>query len=298
MKKGKNNMILQEVIEHLHENMKDSPRLDKIVINPAFSGMLLNNGDMGLAMNIRSGGQFNDNPIETFLAGQPGKMGLDVARELHEKIEGMKPDNNSTLLLRSLLVALLNALSRPFINEEYLNPLGYQFSVGAEKHASQQVNPGETVTMVGFGGMVRNVAQIAGTTYVTELEPELFKATVFSSQGVSSGPHCARVVAAETAGPCFQASDTVIITGCALVSNTMEEILAQCQGKRVIVYGHTAAIYPEPLFRRGVNIISTGRVVDSPLMLELLVNCAGAVERFFPLATEDVQILHGSQVLK
>ena len=284
------NMILHEVMDHLQNNLTDRPKLEKIVINPAFSGMMLDNGAMGIAMNIRSGGQFDDRLVGNILADKPGKAGLDVALELEAKIARLPAESNSTLVLRSLLVALLNALSRPFLNSAYLNRLGYEMTVGAEKHASQQVIAGETVAIVGFGGMVRNVAQIAGTTYVTELEPDLFKSTIFSDQGVTYGPQCAQVVAADKASSCFQAADTVFITGCTLVSNTMEEVLAQCQGRRVIVYGHTAGLYPEPLFRRGVSIISTGRVVDAPLMVDLLTNCAGAVERFFPKATEDVQI--------
>ncbi len=283
-------MILHEVMDHLQKNLTDRPKLEKIVINPGFSGMMLDNGAMGIAMNIRSGGQFDNRVVGNILVDKPGRPGLDVALELEEKIARMSAESPSTLVLRSLLVALLNALSRPFLNSEYLNGLGYEMSVGADKHASQQVIAGETVTIVGFGGMVRNVAKIAGTTYVTELEPELFKSTIFSAQEVAYGPQCAQVVAVENASSCFQASDTVFITGCTLVSNTMEEILAQCQGRRVIVYGHTAGLYPEPLFQRGVSIISAGRVVDAPLMVDLLTNCAGAVERFFPQATEDVQI--------
>jgi len=49
-------------------------------------------------------------------------------------------------------------------------------------------------------------------------------------------------------------------------------------------------LFPEPLFRRGVNIISTGKVTDSRLMVDLLTNCAGAVEKFFPQASENLQI--------
>lgn len=283
-------MILREVMDHLYDNLTYGPKLEKIVINSGFSGMLLDNGAMGIAMNIRSGGLFNDRVIENFLADKPGKQGLDVARELEEKIEQLSPESNSTLVLRSLLVALLNALSRPLLNEEYLNSLGYKLTIGAEKHVSQQVQEGETVTIVGFGGMVRNVAKIAGKTYVSELEPSLFKSTIFSKEGLVYGPQCAQVVAAGTAASYFHASDTIFITGCTLVSNTMEEILAQCQGRRVIVYGHTAGLFPGPLFKRGVSLVSTGRVTDSPLMVDLLTNCAGAVERFFPQATEDVQI--------
>jgi|LSQX01.1.fsa_nt_gb uncharacterized protein (DUF4213/DUF364 family) len=283
-------MILREVREYLDANLKCRPKLEKIILNSGFTGALLEDGAMGLAMNIRSGGVLKDPELERFLVTTPGRDGLELACDLEERSSNPRLGEKSALLLRSLLVSLLNALSRPLMNEEYLGALGYTLTVGSDRHVSQKVREGETVTIVGYGGMVRNVATIAGKTYVTELEPELFKSTVISKEGVAVGPQCTQVVAASSANKCFHDSDTVFITGCTLVSNTMEEILEQCRGRRIIVYGHTAGLFPEPLFRRGVNIISTGRVTDSQLMVDLLTNCAGAVERFFPQAAEDLQI--------
>ena len=283
-------MILGEVREYLDVNLKCRPKLEKIILNSGFTGVLLDDGAMGLAMNIRSGGALKDPALERFLTATPGRDALEVAFDLEERSANPQKGDKSALLLRSILVSLLNALSSPLMNEEYLGALGYTLTTDNDKHASQQVREGETVTIVGYGGMVRNVAKIAGKTYVTELEPELFKSTVISKEGVDFGPHCAQVVSASIAGQCFRDSDTVFVTGCTLVSDTMEEILEQCRGRRIIVYGYTAGLFPEPLFRRGVNIISTGKVTDSRLMVDLLTNCAGAVEKFFPQASENLQI--------
>lgn len=282
-------MILQEVITILKESLTGAPGVQKMVFNPGFTGVKLENGDMGLAMNVRAGTDLNPN-IHDFLVEQIGKNGLEVADVLLGKALE-EAGGKSRYVLFSLLVALLNALSQPLMREEYLRLSGYEVEVGSEKYPNHLVKGGETVTIVGFGGMVPKIARIAGKTFVTELEPNLFKSTLITREGASYGPSCAQVVPASNADACFQEADTVFITGCTLVTNTMEEILTKCQGRRIIVYGSTAGFFPEPLFKRGVNVLSTRRVTDPELMVDLLLNCGGAVERFFPMASEDMIVM-------
>lgn len=282
-------MIIQEVKMYLQETLKEVPNVEKMVINPGFSGVLLNNGQMGIAMNVRGGTGFTNVEIQEFLAQQIGKNGLETAEKLMIKASQSEITKNVQVLL-SILVALFNALSQPFMNEEYLCTLGYDVQVGGQRNPGQLVKKGEIVTIVGFGGMVRTIAQAAAKTYVTELEPELFKATLITSQGVRYGPTCAEVVPSAMADSRFEEADTVFVTGCTLVTNTMEKILEKCRGRKVIVYGSTAGFIPEPLFKRGVKVLTTRRVTNPDLMVDLLLNSAGAVERFFPQASEDILI--------
>lgn len=287
-------MILQEVITALaKESRAGAAGVQKMVINPGFTGVRLENSNMGLAMNVRSGTDFSPD-IHDFLHEQIGKNALEVAGVLQEKVR-VEAGGKSRSLLLSLLVALLNAVSQPLMREEYLRSAGYEVEVGSEKYPDHLIKAGETVTVVGFGGMVRKIAQTAGKTFVTELEPDLFKSTLISEEGTSYGPFCAQIVPAGSADACFREADTVFITGCTLVTNTMEEILVKSRGRRIIVYGSTAGFFPEPLFVRGVDVLSTRRVTDPDLMFDLLLNCGGAVERFFPLASEDMVVMKGQE---
>lgn len=236
-------MILQEVISILKESLTDVPKVQKIVINPGFTGVKLENGNMGLAMNVRSGTDF-DPEVHKFMVDQIGENGLEVAAVLLEKALAVTSDK-SRYLLFSVLVALLNALSHHLMSEEYLRTLGYEVEVGSEKYPNHLVKAGEVVTIVGFGGMVRQIAQIARKTFVTELEPGLFQSALITGSGIRYGPSCAQLVPASNADACFREADTVFITGCTLVTNTMEEILEKSKGRRIIVYGSTAGFFPK-----------------------------------------------------
>jgi uncharacterized protein (DUF4213/DUF364 family) len=123
---------------------------------------------------------------------------------------------------------------------------------------------------------------------VTELEPELFTSSLISAQGIEQGPQCCTVVPSARGEKYFQQSDTIFVTGCTLVTDTMDEILKLCAGKKIIVYGATAGFLPLPLLQRGVQSIHTLYIKNTDEMVDLLLNCAGTVEKFFSMASENM----------
>jgi len=274
-------VILRETIEFLQVQLLSVPLLEEIVINPNFTGVLLNNGEMGLAMNCRKGSTGISPQLAEFLGQQIGRNGIEVAEALN---------NSSDILESSIKVAVINALSNKFMQEDYLRSCGLEVESGGQKYSSGIISEDESVGIVGFGGQVHNLSKKAKRVVVSELEPDLFKSTIINSQGLAKGPSGAEIVQAEEAEEYFQKMDAILVTGCTLVTNTMEEVLKQCQGRKVIVYGCSAAFYPEPLLKRGMSILSTRRITDSQLMLDLLKNCAGMVERFFSAASEELLI--------
>lgn len=280
-------MIINEIQTLLESRLSDIPTIKKIVLNSGFTGVLLSDGAMGIAMNVRSGTKSNDK-INRLLYGQVGENALDTSKKLIQEQENWGLTQKH--LLRSVVIANYNALSKPFMNDQYLSQFHFKCIYGNENSPADQIVSGETVTLVGFGGMVRSVAKKANKVYVTELEPDIFKSVTFSNDGISTGPNCAEIVRSANGKEYFSISDTVFITGCTLVTDTMDEILEQCKGKKVIVYGGTAAFIPDVLLNRGVISIRTTSIFDSELMVDLLENCAGAVERFFPLASENMII--------
>ena len=287
-------MIKQEIYRRLKDLIKDEIRVKQIVLSSSFTGVVLDNEDMGMAMNVRSGCNA-DARINDFLRGKVSSDGLAVAADLLESMDRFKGYADNHILMHSVLVALYNALSKPYMNEEYLHNEGCGVEFGIEEAPSSAVKSGETVTIVGFGGMVRPLSEVAGKIYVTELEPSLFSSTLISAQGVERGPNCCTLVPAELGKEYFKRSDTIFVTGSTLVTDTIDKILEQCSGKNVIVYGMTAGFLPQPLLERGVKKIRTSVVKDTDLMVSLLLNCAGAVERFFPMATESMIITSTEQ---
>jgi len=282
-------MIIDEIQALLEERLTQIPTIQKIILNSGFSGVLLSDGAMGIAMNVRSGSYASDE-MEQLLSQLIGTDALAATARLTVEQE-QSAELKAKHLLRSVLIATYNALSKPFMNDDYLARFNYRCIYGKEHAPADEIVEGETVTLVGFGGMVRTLAQKARKVYVTELEPEIFRSRTFSAEGVAHGPNCAEIVQAANAREYFAKSDTIFVTGCTLVTDTMDEILKLCEGRKIVVYGGTAAFIPDVLLTRGVSSIRTTFIHDSALMIDLLENCAGAVERFFPLASENMVIV-------
>ncbi len=282
-------MILDEAVEFLRQNLTSIPSIEKVVINPCFSGLLLENGDMGISMNVRKGTGYNDANLNDQLKKLIGKDGITAVSGLDTLIDPVAC---------SIKLALINALSQPFMMDDYLKKQAYHVESGGSKYSGEFINSNETVAIVGYGGNVRGISQRAKKVYVTELVPDMFRSTVITATDIKRGPFCADLVNALDAAPVFQKADTVMLTGCALVTNTMEYVLEQCKEKKIIVYGCSAGFFPAPLFKRGINVISSRRITDSETMMGLLENCAGMVERFFPLASEEVMITQKSPLSK
>lgn len=268
-------MILDQAFTQLSALLPAIPAVERIVLNPCFTGVLLDSGHMGIAMNIRRGA---DQGAEAY---RP-LVGMDAM-----EASGVLADSEG-YVAASIRTALCNALSRPFMEPEWLRGQGYAVDEDADSMMSGKGLEGKTVTIVGFGGNALPVSERAAKVYVTELEPELFRSTILDAQGATHGPTRLKVVHADQADRCFAEADLVLLTGCTLVTGSMERILALCPGKPVVLYGSTACFHPGTLFAHGVTTVATRVVEDPGLMCDLLANGGCMVERLFPRATREL----------
>ncbi len=275
------NMILDRACRFLNRELSGNPQIREIVVNPNFTGVLLENDDMGMAMNIRKG---SDHGADSSMSGIEKLIGLGGLTGL----EGLEKAGDPLML--SVKVALINALSKPFMTKEYLEGRGYETARGRDNYSIKDMVKDKTVVIVGFGGNVTKIASKAAKVYVTELEPERFYSKVINRNGSFQGPLCATLVHARDAAFCFKEADAVVLTGCTLVTRTMEDILKQCRGKNVFIYGVTAGFFPEPLFDMGVDAVATTVVTDSARMADALKNCGPMVERFFSESGQELFI--------
>ncbi len=277
-------MILEEIIKYLFDNLEEEPRIKEIVLNPNFTGVLIDNDEIGVTMNIREGAQFNRELFENLKYKLINKNGLEAVDYLHS-FTGKK-----NYLLNSIKIALINALSQPFMSRKFLEKKGYHVQIKKVSGYNRIIKKDEIVVIIGFSGQCRNIARKAKKVYITELYPEKFTSIVINQEGVKKAPTHMKVIPAQEAEPYLKEADKVLLTGCTLVTDTMEEILRQCSNSKTIVYGCSAGFYPESLFKRGVDTISLKKVKDAYLMLDLLKNCSIMVERFFPSACEEMII--------
>ena len=63
----------------------------------------------------------------------------------------------------------------------------------------------------------------------------------------------------------------VLCTGTTLLNDTLDEVLAYCSAaEHISVLGPTAGYFPDPLFKRGVDVLGGRMVKDGALLLELI----------------------------
>ena len=282
-------ILLNDICSSIRSVIENKLHITEIILNGAFTGVRLDDGSMGVAMNVRSG-TASDAQTRQYLLSLIGNESFSAYEDLIKKAALCAAGSAERFLINSVIVGLFNALSLPLMNEQRLLDKGYNVQAGTKDGLEKFMQPGETITIVGYGGMVRALSKIAKQTFVTELEPELFTSYRLNSAGIEKGPTSTTVIKSSNQDDCFSQSDRIFMTGSTLVTDTMDEILHSCRGKHIVVYGATTAFLPEPLFSSGIESIHTMTVTNPELMIELLLNCGGAVERFFPMASESLHI--------
>lgn len=275
-------MILQEVTRFLQDRISGIPEISEIVIGQGFTGVLLSDGNGGIAMNMWKGGADLPEDTESLLRNLIGRLSLETASELA---------GHTDKVCTSVRVAILNALSVPFMEPEYLEKHGLSVDASEKIPIHRGVTKQDTVTLVGFGGMVHGLSRLAGRLFVSELDMTRGRSLIFNDKGRQTGPARITMVHADEADAAFEQSSRIFVTGSALVTHTMEDLLRQCPDTAtVVLYGHTAAFFPGPLFQRGVGQIRTRVVTDGPKMMDLIKNSGPMVERFFPRASRELLI--------
>jgi uncharacterized protein (DUF4213/DUF364 family) len=258
-----NHSILHDTIETIGEIL--GPELDRITVERAvvgvfFTGVELDNGIVGACAT----------PIETVretfccasaVAGgrSPGNISGCPAFALAR--EALGPNG----LGRGLGIAALNALAdtcwrrRPHPEAE--------LRVGVDAFDATEIGPADKVVVVGaFVPFLRALKQRGQLFLVLEQNPATLKA---DEMPFFRSADEARTVIPE--------ADVVLITGSALVNDTLEELLAlRKPGARVTVVGPTVGMLPDAFLRRGADILGSVRITEPDAFLDVLAEGGGA----------------------
>jgi hypothetical protein len=173
-------------------------------------------------------------------------LGLDFIHNM--------PDDPLCLSLRASVVS---ALSEPLLRAG-----GDAGVLVSDRSLWDPLEDATSALVVGFGGYMRNFAldprierlHVADLGYEARRDEmdrmlDRYRATRPEAEfTISDGRDtCKRAGAA----------DVVAITGSALCNGSMQQLLAWARGRRVIVQGQSAAMYPQALFARGVAMVAT-----------------------------------------
>ncbi len=240
-------MILSELLAQLHDQVHESPRIERISI-----------GDRYVAVKFGSAAGVAYRPKVDSIPIKPGDA-LHLA-------EMALSDN---LMERAIGIATTNALSWLII------PQQLKFRRGDPTECIDI--RGRVITMIGF--FTPLVRRFVDAQEVRVVERESFlsgKQTRFlSERQVLKCPNVRYFTPAQ-ASDAVKGAHTVIITGSALVYGGMEDYLQLAKiSEEVMVVGPTSSMLPEPFFRRGATAVGGIEIFDADILMDIVENGGG-----------------------
>lgn len=120
------------------------------------------------------------------------------------------------------------------------------------------VSAGDELGMVGlFFPLIKSIAQTGARLVIIEKNEQL----------IQRYPELPITLNAARLNTC----NKVLCTGTAILNNSLDQILSHCAADALVsVIGPTAGYFPDPLFKRGVEVVGGRVVTDGALFIKLL----------------------------
>ncbi|MBV9829923.1 MAG: DUF364 domain-containing protein [Alphaproteobacteria bacterium] len=275
-----NDGILEETIAIAEDILgADFGRLnvDRIVVGIFFTGVKLTDGSTGscatplgdLETAMCCAPPSLVNRTSPRLAGQPARLLARAAL-------------GSPGLARAIGIATVNALAQASWNRRP-DP-AVELKPGVDAFDATLINPGERVVLVGaFVPFLKELKRRAQPYLVLERNPSLLKPEEM--------PYFRP---AEDAASVLRDAEVVLITGSALVNNTLDSLLRVVPSSaRVTVVGPTVGMLPGPLLKRGVDVLGCMRIKDPESFLDMLGEAA-APQQFLAGPAEKLALVRRS----
>jgi len=240
-------------------------RIEDVCTGDFFTAVRLNDGSQGVAINFNNVSgphrtSFNHRHYDHLLRR------LLVTDEL--LLETFLRQSELDCLGQSVRVAVLNALSRPMLNQERL-----QTAHGLDLHdgyldLASFFQPSDTVAMIGCTGnySCREVGRLSdtGTIYFSDFEyVDPFKEGIIECirQNFVDPGKVVLSAGQDNEAICRKA-DVVVMISDTLCTNTLDELLIWSSNAReVLITGRSYAMDPIHLFERGASGITTQRII-------------------------------------
>ncbi len=268
-------MIIQETLRHLrdaHGDLLVSERVDRLVVGVHFTAAQLSGGTCGIARSDLSADK-------CCAAARPRDVGAFSPGRLRGRpVLDILEHSDDRPLFNSVKLAILNALSARVIARS-----DYTIEAGRDPIEWIDVSAGRVITIVGaFQSYMDRLSAEPCELHVLELDPGAFPER-----------HRRLYVPAGQAAEVLARSDAVIITGSTLVNQTMDDLLGFIRpGAFTAVVGPSSGLIPDALFRKGVSLIGTIRILDPEAMFTVISE-AGSGYHLFGTCAEKICLLHG-----
>lgn len=268
--------LLEETVQRIRELRGaaiESVTLERIVMGLFFTGVKLSDGTGGLCFTpIKAIPEAVCCPSSATAMPASGRLKGKLALSFVEDMSSGNP------LKKTIGIAVINALSMGCWREKQPD----QYSIHTRTDAMDIVEIFDSDYVVVVGALVpalRKLKRRGKPFGILELDTATLKPDELPYH-----------IPQEQASAAVSRADLLIVTGTALINDTLEEILKERKpGSRVVVMGPTASGLPEAFFRRGVSAIG-GVIVDDPDRVLDLIAEGGSGFHFFEKGAERIVI--------
>ncbi|NVM55550.1 MAG: DUF364 domain-containing protein [Candidatus Helarchaeota archaeon] len=244
--------LIDDLIARVLEVIEQHPlRIKKISKGFRFTATLLEDGSCGMCFSV-----YNQEPIDSceYVRSVKSMDQLDIV-----KILQFAKDSNENLE-KLIGISTLNAISQHILKEHSEN---YHFTFDTDP--IDHIEFEETDRVVMIGGI---------KAFLPKLQ-ELVEDFVVIDKRLNN-TKLPYMKSLETTQDYLHQADIVLITGSAIANNTLETLLKWIKtAKEVAVVGPSAGFVPEPLFDRGVTIVSGMQVLEPHKVMNIIADDGG-----------------------
>jgi len=225
--------------------------VERLVVGVFFTGVKLSNG--------RGGISYTPTPSELHGPGSKGPppSGSTPYTFKGRPVKEVLDHDEDTLLFTAVKVAVLNALSEPFIS---MGP----YTVVEDRDALDLVDLKRAKEVAMVGAIIPFLSKLRE-------RPDIKVRVIEKRKENLRGDDRRFYVPASRAAGVLPLCDTVIITGASVANGTLDRLLSLVKrDATVIVTGPTVSFVPDALFGRGVDLVSGIRVLEPEKALDML----------------------------
>lgn len=254
--------LVEELISLIRSKFDiSSLQVEKVVVEVFYTGAKLNTGHGGVAFT-----PIHEIPDAVCCPKSFGKMpssGRLTSLSLEEVLEYT---HSRSPLVSAVGVAALNAVSQKIISE---NPEKCDIVYNTDALDLAEIRPEDTVAMIGaFTPYIKRLKGNVKNLYVIERNPR-----ALSGFDLPMHPEGA-------SKELLPKADLVIVSGAAIVNQTIDDILSLAgQAREIIVSGPTASMIPDS-FKRKVSVMGGVKIGDADRMLEIVAQAGSAYTLF------------------
>jgi uncharacterized protein (DUF4213/DUF364 family) len=232
--------------------------------------------ECGIASNVTGSMPAGDTPSGSREIEQVRKM---IDRPLFEvAATGINSDN---LLVRSLGIAALSALSQQFLSCSLVRKRGYlsecwkatdpfilQYPV-----LSRLVTLDDVVVVIGHGAEIRDLRGKCRELHVMDARlPDRFS-TLLIDASVNYGPADLVIHRGKQDTEILRRADVILLNASALIDGTFEDLIQNSVNARLVgLCGLSGSLIPDAFLDQGVDFISSFRIIDPCGFIDAMTN--------------------------